>query len=245
MTVPVAASKLVRYKGKALGYLEFTQFTQGSADELRAQVQKMLRDHAQALILDLRDNPGGLLAQAVAVASLFIKSGTIVTTRGRSQPTYVYTALGNAVAPTIPMVVLVNRGTASSAEIVTGALKDHGRANVVGTRTYGKGVFQELMPLPGGAALDITVGEYFTPNGQNLGDGGVKEGRGIKPNVYVYDNPAGPGTHALKVAEQTVAAEIRTRPKRPVRSNRMSRWWSGAGSSSSPSHSSVRVRGSR
>ena len=163
----------------------------------------MLRDHAQALILDLRDNPGGLLAQAVGVASLFIKSGTIVTTRGRSQPTYVYTALGDAVAPTIPMVVLVNRGTASSAEIVTASLKDHKRAKVVGSNTYGKGVFQELMPLQGGGALDLTVGEYFTPDNQNLGGGGVKEGRGITPNIHAT------AAQTLKVAERTVAAEIR------------------------------------
>ncbi|HUY59925.1 MAG TPA: S41 family peptidase [Solirubrobacteraceae bacterium] len=209
VTVPVVSSKLLHYNGKALGYLQFTQFTEGSAEQLDLQVKKMLKAGAKGLILDLRDNPGGLLEQAVGVASLFIKSGTIVTTRGRSQPTTVYTALGDAVAPTIPMVVVVDRGTASSAEIVTGALKDRGRATVVGTRTYGKGVFQELMPLQGGGALDLTVGEYFTPNGHNLGAGGVKEGRGIKPNVYVYDNPAKPGTHALRVAEQTVAGEIR------------------------------------
>jgi carboxyl-terminal processing protease len=208
VVVPVAASRLITYRGKRLGYLAFSQFTQGSADELRAQVQTMLKRHAQGLILDLRDNPGGLLAQAVGVASLFIKNGTIVTTRGRSQPTTVYTALGDAIATKIPMVVLVDRGTASSAEIVTGALKDRGRAKVVGTHTYGKGVFQELMPLAGGGALDITVGEYFTPNGHNLGAGGVKEGKGIAPNVYVYDNPNAPGTRALKVAESTLAAEI-------------------------------------
>ncbi|HEX3805078.1 MAG TPA: S41 family peptidase [Solirubrobacteraceae bacterium] len=209
VTVPVASSKLLHYKSKALGYLQFTQFTEGSAAQLRVQVQAMLKAGAQGLILDLRDNPGGLLEQAVGVASLFIKNGTIVSTRGRNQPTTVYTALGDAIAPTIPMVVLVDRGTASSAEIVTGALKDRGRAKIVGTNTYGKGVFQELMPLSGGAALDITVGEYYTPNGHNLGGGGVKEGKGIKPNVYVYDNPDMPGTHALKVAEQTVAGEIK------------------------------------
>ncbi|MDE3134868.1 MAG: S41 family peptidase [Acidobacteriota bacterium] len=208
VTVPVASSKLLHYQGKALGYLSFTQFTEGSADELRSQVRQMLRAGARGLILDLRDNPGGLLAQAVGVASLFIKRGPIVTTRGRSQPPTLYSALGDAIAPTLPLVVLVDRGTASSAEIVTGALKDRGRAKIVGTRTYGKGVFQELMPLQDGAALDLTVGEYYTPNGQNLGGGGVKEGRGIKPNVYVYDNPNAPGAHALKVAEQTVAAEI-------------------------------------
>ena len=208
VTVPVAASRLLRYLGKRIGYLEFTQFTQGSAAQLRYQVRRMLRAGARGLILDLRDNPGGLLAQAVGVASLFIRTGTIVTTRGRAQPTTVYTALGDAIAPKIPMVVLVDRGTASSAEIVTGALKDRGRAEVIGTRTYGKGVFQQLFPLADGSALDLTVGEYFTPNGQNLGGGGVREGRGIKPNIYVYDNPNAPGTRALKVAERTVAAEI-------------------------------------
>ena len=206
VSVPVVASKLVHYKGTALGYLEFAQFTQGSAAELRVQVQKMLKAGAKGLILDLRDNPGGLLAQAIGVASLFIKSGPIVTTRGRAQPTTVYTALGDAIAPKIPMVVLVNRSSASSAEIVTGALKDRGRAKVVGTNTYGKGVFQQLMPLPAGAWLDITVGEYYTPNGQNLGGGGVKEGKGITPNVYVNPNAKGP--NPLTVAEQTVAAEI-------------------------------------
>jgi len=209
VTIQVASSKLLHYRGKAIGYLQFAQFTEGSAGQLRRQVQAMQKDHAQGLILDLRDNPGGLLEQAVGVASLFIKNGVIVTTRGRSQPTTVYTALGDAIAPRIPMVVLVDRGTASSAEIVTGALKDHDRALVIGTHTYGKGVFQQLLPLPGGGALDLTVGEYFTPNGHNLGGGGVREGGGITPNIHVADNPDDPGTHALRVAERTVAAEIK------------------------------------
>jgi carboxyl-terminal processing protease len=203
VTVPVASSKLVHYNGKAIGYLRFTQFTQDSAAQLQQQVHAMLKAGAQGLVLDLRDNPGGLLEQAIGVASLFIKSGTIVTTRGRNQPTTVYTALGDAIAPKIPMVVLVDRGTASSAEIVTGALKDRGRAKVVGTNTYGKGVFQEEMPLTGGATLDITVGEYFTPNGHNLGAGGVKEGKGITPNIHAS------GAQALRAAERAVAGEIR------------------------------------
>ena len=209
VTVPVADSKLIHYRGHKLGYLQFTSFTQGSGAELRAQVEKMLHAGAQGLILDLRDNGGGLLEQAIQVASLFIQNGTIVTTRGRSQPTIVYTALGKAIAANIPMVVIVNRDTASSAEIVTGALKDRGRAEVVGTNTYGKGVFQEIQNLPGGGALDITVGEYFTPNGQNLGGGGVIEGKGIQPNVLVHDNPAHPGAATLLAGERVLAAKIR------------------------------------
>ena len=91
---------------------------------------------------------------------------------------------------------------------MTGALKDHGRATVVGTRTYGKGVFQEIMQLRNGGALDFTVGEYFTPNGTNLGAGGVKRGRGIKPQVYVAEKAGSHADTQLQVGEQTVVAKL-------------------------------------
>ena len=96
------------------------------------------------------------------------------------------------------MVVLVDRGTASAAEIVTGALQDRGRAKVVGTHTYGKGVFQEIQPLSNGGALDFTVGEYFTPSGRNLGGGGVREGAGITPDMSALDQPARPDRHGAE-----------------------------------------------
>src|SRR5205807_9490670 len=184
-------------------------FADGASGELRGEVKKALNGGARALILDLRENGGGLLDEAVNTASIFIPDGTIVSTAGRSQPRQVYLAKGGAIASKIPMVVLVDRDTASAAEIVTGALKDRGRATVVGTHTYGKGVFQEIMPLSNGGALDITVGEYFTPNGQNLGGGGVREGGGIQPNVRAVDNPRARGDQALTVAERTVAAKLR------------------------------------
>ena len=209
LVVPVASGTVVTYKGIKIGLLSLTAFTDGSGDELRDDVRKVLSEGAQALVLDLRENGGGLLNEAVNVASIFIPDGTIVSTDGRSQPRQVYMAKGNAIAPRIPMVVLVDRDTASAAEIVTGALKDRGRATVVGTHTYGKGVFQEILPLTNGGALDITVGEYFTPNGQNLGGGGVREGGGIQPNVYAVDNPHAPGDQALTVAERAVAAKTR------------------------------------
>ena len=209
LVVPVASGTVVEYKGVKIGLLSLTAFTDGSGDELRSDVRKVLSEGAQALVLDLRENGGGLLNEAVNVASIFIPDGTVVSTDGRSQPRQVYMAQGNAIAPRIPMVVLVDRDTASAAEIVTGALKDRGRATVVGTHTYGKGVFQEILPLSNGGALDITVGEYFTPNGQNLGGGGVREGGGIQPNVYALDNPHAAGDQALTVAEQTVAAKVR------------------------------------
>ncbi len=208
LAVPVTAERLLSYHNVRIGYVELTSFTDGSGAELQGQVEKALKAHAQALVLDLRENGGGLLEEAVNVASIFIPDGTIVSTRGRSQPTQVYTARGGAIAPRIPMVVLVDGGTASAAEIVTGALQDRGRAKVVGTHTYGKGVFQELEPLSNGGALDITVGEYFTPSGRNLGGGGVRRGAGITPDVYAATNPRSTVDAALTVAERTVAAEV-------------------------------------
>ena len=208
LVVPVASSNLLDYHGTKIGHVVLTSFTDGSGSELRDQVQRMLHAGAQALILDLRGNGGGLLDEAVNVASIFIPDGTIVSTAGRSQPRQVYVAKGNAIAPKIPMVVLVDRGTASAAEIVTGALKDRGRAKVVGTHTFGKGVFQEIETLSNGGALDMTVGEYFTPDNHNLGGGGVREGAGITPDVPVKTNPHAKGDPALAVAERTVAAEV-------------------------------------
>jgi carboxyl-terminal processing protease len=207
LVVPVATGSIITYHGIKLGSVSLASFTDGSGAELRAQVQKVLGEGARGLILDLRDNPGGLLNEAVNVASIFIPDGTIVSTDGRAQPRQVYVAKGNAIAARIPMVVLVNRGTASAAEIVTGALHDRGRAKVIGTHTYGKGVFQEIEPLPNGGALDFTVGEYFTPSGHNLGGGGVKEGAGIAPDINAALK--GRGDSQLAVAERTVAAEVR------------------------------------
>jgi carboxyl-terminal processing protease len=207
LVVPVATGSIVTYHGIKIGSLSLASFTDGSGAELKEQVQKVLHQGARALILDLRDNPGGLLNEAVNVASIFIPDGTIVSTDGRSQPRQVYVAKGGAISTSIPMVVLVNRNTASAAEIVTGALHDRGRAKVIGTHTYGKGVFQEIEPLPNGGALDFTVGEYFTPSGRNLGGGGVKEGAGIAPDISVGLSDR--GDTQLAAAEKTVAAEVR------------------------------------
>ena len=162
----------------------------------------------RGIVFDLRANGGGLVEEARLIASMFIAHGTIVSTRGRTQPSETITATGDPLAPTIPMVVLVDHNTASSSEIVTAALQDHHRATVVGTHTFGKGVFQEEQPLSNGGALDITVGEYFTPNGRNLGGGGVKQGAGITPEVplanNVVDTPQG-----LDVALNTLAAKVK------------------------------------
>ena len=156
-------------------------------------------------MLDLRGNGGGLLNEAVQIASIFIPDGKIVSTKGRSRPEHVYDASGGAISTRIPVVVLVNERSASASEIVTGALQDRKRATVVGTHTYGKGVFQEIERLSNGGALDITVGEYFTPSGRNLGGGGVRKGAGITPDVQASDNPKTKPDEALQVALKTVA----------------------------------------
>jgi carboxyl-terminal processing protease len=205
---PVVASETRTVHGVKLGVVELASFSPESHGEVTTAVEKELHEGVRGLVFDLRANGGGLVEEARLIASLFIAHGTIVSTRGRTQPSETITATGHPLAPTIPMVVLVDHNTASSSEIVTAALQDHRRATVVGTHTFGKGVFQEEEPLSNGGALDITVGEYFTPNGRNLGGGGVKQGAGITPEVplanNVVDTPQG-----LDAALETLAAKVK------------------------------------
>lgn len=204
---PVVASSIRVVHGVKLGWVYLATFSEGSAGEVHAAVEKLLKQGVHGLVFDLRADGGGLVSEARLIASIFIPSGTIVTTRGRSQPTVVLTAAGGAIPSSIPVVMLVDHNTASASEIVTAALQDHHRATVVGTHTYGKGVFQELEPLSGGGAIKITVGEYFTPNGRNLGGGGVHEGAGITPEVAV---PKGVDSeHGLEVALHTLLSKVK------------------------------------
>lgn len=205
---PVVESATRTYHAVKLGVVALAEFSAGSHGEVREAVDSQLHDGARGLVLDLRDNGGGLVEEAQQIASIFIAKGVIVTTRGRDVPTQVLYATGGAISSKIPMVVLVDANTASSAEIVTAALQDHHRATVVGTHTFGKGVFQEEQPLSNGGALDITVGEYFTPDGRNLGGGGVKQGAGVKPEVQV---PAAQvdTEHGLEAALSALAAKVR------------------------------------
>jgi carboxyl-terminal processing protease len=204
---PVVASAMRTVHGVKLGWVYLATFSEGSHGELYDAVQGLLKQGARGLVFDLRADGGGLVSEARLVASIFIPSGTIVTTRGRTQPTIVLTAAGGAIPTQVPVVVLVDHDTASASEIVTAALQDHHRAIVVGTHTYGKGVFQELEPLSGGGAIKITVGEYYTPNGRNLGGSGVKEGAGVTPEVPV---PKGVDTeHGLQVALHTLLAKVK------------------------------------
>jgi len=204
---PVVASTTRTVHGVKLGVVALATFSPGAHGEAREAVEHQLHDGARGIILDLRANGGGLVEEARLIASIFVAKGTIVSTRGRTQADQTLTAAGDAIPSSIPVVVLVDGGTASASEIVTAALQDHRRATVVGTHTFGKGVFQEEEPLGNGGALDITVGEYFTPDGRNLGGGGIKQGAGVHPEVLVSRGVDSP--HGLAVALSTLAAKVK------------------------------------
>jgi carboxyl-terminal processing protease len=205
---PVVASLSTKFHGVKLGVVALGTFSPGAHGEVREAVERQLHAGAKGLVFDLRGNGGGLVSEAQLIASIFISKGTIVSTRGRTQPSETLQALGGAIPGKIPVVVLVDSNTASAAEIVTAALQDHGRATVIGTHTFGKGVFQQEEPLSNGGALDITVGEYFTPDGRNLGGGGVKQGAGITPEVKIAKNLVDT-PHGLAKALKTLAAKVK------------------------------------
>jgi carboxyl-terminal processing protease len=198
--IPVVESSMERRGSRKVGHVHLAGFTSGAHGEVSQAVHKLLRQGADGIVLDLRDNGGGLLNEAVLVSSIFIPEGRIVSTKGRARPERVYEATGGAIPAKVPVAVLVNRQSASASEIVTGALQDRKRAEVVGTRTFGKGVFQEIEQLSNGGALDITVGEYFLPSGRNIGGGGVAKGDGIAPDVKAVDNPKTKPDEALDKA---------------------------------------------
>jgi carboxyl-terminal processing protease len=189
ISVPAITSAERTVKGKKYAVIRLDQFSSGAHGELDAALRKALKDGAKGIVFDLRDNPGGLVTEAQLVASAFLKDGKIVTTKGRAVPSRTLSAVGDPIAPKTPLVVLVNRNSASAAEIVAGALQDRKRAELVGTRTFGKGVFQEVLELSNGGALDITAGQYFLPSGRNLGGAGVSTGSGLTPDVEAQDDP--------------------------------------------------------
>jgi carboxyl-terminal processing protease len=168
--------------GEKIGYVFFHTFSTGAHGELRQAIDDLYRRGAEGLVLDMRGNGGGLLNEAILSASIFVEDGNIVSTRSRTQGDQDYSAVGDAIEPR-PTVVLVNRDTASAAEILTAALLQNDLATVVGTRTYGKGVFQEVMQLPAGGALDLTIGQYLTADGTSI------LGEGVKPEVRIEDDP--------------------------------------------------------
>jgi len=190
ISVPVVTSKIANAGGTRVAYISLSSFGPDKAHEaVAAAIRKQRGRGARGIVFDLRGNGGGLVTQAQLIASMFLSDGPIVTTRGRTVKSKTLYASGPALAGKLPTVVLVDGGTASASEIVAGALQDRKRATLVGVKTFGKGVFQQITPLNNGGALDITVGQYFLPSGRNLGGAGVKTGSGLKPDVTARDDP--------------------------------------------------------
>jgi carboxyl-terminal processing protease len=162
-----------------VGYIRIRQFQEQTAQDLDAALDKLTKAGMKGLILDLRNNPGGLLTAAVDVSEKFLEDGRLVVyTEGRVKNQNMrFTAHAKKPHAKVPMVVLVNQGSASASEIVAGALQDYGRAKVVGTQSFGKGSVQTIIPLSDGAGLRLTTAKYFTPKGRSI------QGKGITPDV--------------------------------------------------------------
>ena len=165
-----------------IGYIRIAAFQERTSDDLNKALKDIGKklNPMKGLVLDLRNDPGGLLNQAIEVSDVFLKSGTIVSTRGRTKSMETKAAAkdnGNEI--TCPIVVLVNEGTASAAEIVAGALQDNGRALIIGTQTFGKASVQTVIPLEDGSALKLTTARYYTPKGRSI------QAEGIKPDIIV------------------------------------------------------------
>jgi len=210
--VPVVESSLERVDGETLGVVSLATFSSGAHAQLYEEMRELLEQGAEGFVLDLRNNGGGLVSEAQLVASAFIAEGPIVTTRGRSVPTQTLSATGDPIAADLPVVVLVNENSASASEIVTGALEDRRDAPVVGEETFGKGVFQRVIELPNGGALDLTAGVYLTPDGRRIGGKGKGEEEGeltgIVPDVEASDDPDTEPDEALDEALETLAGEL-------------------------------------
>jgi carboxyl-terminal processing protease len=202
IALPVVSSSVKRVHGRKLGYVRLISFSEGAHALLRKAVEKVEKKGAEGIVLDLRGNGGGLLEEAVLSASVFLpKDEVVVTTDSRTQGHAVYKTVGDNL-PEVPLVVLIDRNTASAAEILTAALADDAGAEVVGTRSYGKGVFQQEIGLSNGGALKLTIGEYFTPKGVNLA-----RSHGIHPDVPASDDPRTRRDEALERALGVLATQ--------------------------------------
>ena len=163
-----------------IGYLRLTQFGDNVYPDMKKALEDLQTKGMKGLILDLRSNPGGELGQSIKIASMFIEKGKIVSTRQKKGEESVYSREGKYFG-NFPMVVLINGGSASASEIVSGALKDHKRATLIGEKTFGKGSVQTLLPLPDGDGIKITIAKYYTPNGISI------DGTGIEPDTKIED----------------------------------------------------------
>ncbi len=171
-----------RVEGDDVGYLRITSFSEKTYSKLKQEISKIRKEvkNLKGFVLDLRNNPGGLLDQAVAVSDAFLNQGEIVSTRGRNpENARRYSAQEGDLTDGLPLVVLINGGSASASEIVSGALQDHHRAVLIGTRSFGKGSVQTVIPLGDEGAMRLTTSRYYTPSGREI------QAKGIEPDIIV------------------------------------------------------------
>lgn len=199
--IPAVEGELRREGGKKIAYVGLATFSQGAHGELRAEIERLDRKGAEGLVLDLRGNGGGLLQEAILVTSIFQEEGPVVTTEGRTRARETLDATGGALSRR-PMAVLTDQDTASASEIVAAALKQNDIAVIVGTKTFGKGTFQEVIELDDGAAIDLTVGEYLTADGTSILD------EGVKPDIRTPGGDDGDRDAPLDRALRELAGQI-------------------------------------
>jgi carboxyl-terminal processing protease len=202
--VPAVTGKMENVDGRKVAYVRLAGFTRGAHAELRDEIEKLDEKGAEALIFDLRGNGGGLVDEAVLVQSIFQEDGPVVTIEGRARDKKTFDVTGDPLPDIGPIAVLVDGNTASASEIVSAALKENDLATIVGTRTYGKGVFQEVIPLDAGGALDITVGEYLTSDGTSI------LGKGVTPDIRVEDKDVSDGDAVLDAGLKQVGSELQS-----------------------------------
>ncbi len=195
IAVSPVRGRVERAGDETVGYLRLLRFTEGAGDAMRAEVERLKGRGVTALVLDLRGDPGGLVAEAVAVAGVFLPQDTLVViTEGRRSERRELRTEDPPAAADLPMAVLVDADSASSSEILAGALRDADRATLVGTRTFGKALVQTTRTLRDGGALKLTTARYLTPDGHDV------TGRGLTPQVAIADDPATPADEALERA---------------------------------------------
>lgn len=198
---------VVDYNGRKIGYVRINNFFKNTSTELHTALRKIFDSKATGLVLDLRNNPGGYLTQAILVSSMFINSGeVVVTTRSSDGFINTYKSIGNDY-PNVPMVVLVNGGSASSSEILAGALRDQNLASLVGEKTFGKAAVQTLFPLSNGGELWLTTAHYFTPKGNDI------HLKGIEPDIVV--SPSEEQMEAIGESDST-QYEIKVDPAKDI-----------------------------
>jgi carboxyl-terminal processing protease len=194
--------RMLRRQGTPLGHVRISSFSERTSQDLRAATRRLVAAGARGLVLDLRDNPGGLLLEAVRSVSLFLPRGVVCTTAGLHQARRTFEVTPPTPFPKLPLAVLVNRGSASASEVVAAGLVENGRAVLVGERTYGKAAVQSLRELSNGAALKLTTATYRTPKGHSL------LGTGVRPRVRALDDLATARDEALLAAERVLLSTV-------------------------------------